>query len=225
MKDTGSPLPKPSSDRRVLDPLERFGEIVFGLIMVLTFTGSLSVATAGRQEIRTMLVGAIGCNVAWGIVDAVMYLLGGLAERGRGLLVLKAIRQAGDAGRVRALIADALPPVLASALRPADFELLRERLATAPDLPAHRLLTKESLRGAAGVFLLVFLSTFPVVTPFLAMSNAVPALRVSNAIAVALLFVAGYAFGRITGRRPVMAGIVMVVFGSVLVGLTIALGG
>jgi len=75
------------------------------------------------------------------------------------------------------------------------------------------------------VFLLVFLSTFPVVIPFIVMSNALPALRVSNAIAVALLFVAGYSYGRITGRRPVVAGIVMVVFGASLVGLTIALGG
>jgi VIT1/CCC1 family predicted Fe2+/Mn2+ transporter len=57
------------------------------------------------------------------------------------------------------------------------------------------------------------------------MRDAVPALRVSNAIAVALLFVAGRAFGRITGRRPVWTGSAMVVLGCVLVGITIALGG
>ena len=79
--------------------------------------------------------------------------------------------------------------------------------------------------GAVGVFLLVFLSTFPVVIPFLFMRNAVPALRVSNAIAIALLFLAGYAFGRMTGRRPMRAGIAMVILGSILVGVTITLGG
>ena len=68
----------------MLTPLERFGETVFGLIMVLTITGSISVAEAGHAEIHTMLVGAVGCNLAWGIVDAVMYLLGSLLERGRG---------------------------------------------------------------------------------------------------------------------------------------------
>jgi VIT1/CCC1 family predicted Fe2+/Mn2+ transporter len=57
------------------------------------------------------------------------------------------------------------------------------------------------------------------------MREAVPALRISNAIAVVLLFVAGYAFGRITGRRPVWAGTAMVALGSILVGLTMALGG
>jgi VIT1/CCC1 family predicted Fe2+/Mn2+ transporter len=118
-----------------------------------------------------------------------------------------------------------LPPVVASVLEPAELETMRVRLKQLPEPPARARLNWDDGRGALGVFLLVFLSTFPVVIPFMVMSNAVPALRVSNAIAVVLLFVAGYAFGRITGRHPWVAGIVMVVFGSILVGLTIALGG
>jgi VIT1/CCC1 family predicted Fe2+/Mn2+ transporter len=57
------------------------------------------------------------------------------------------------------------------------------------------------------------------------MRNAVPALRVSNAIAVAMLFMTGYTYGRLTGYRPAAMGIAMVVLGAVLVGLTMALGG
>jgi hypothetical protein len=57
------------------------------------------------------------------------------------------------------------------------------------------------------------------------MRNVAPAMRVSNLVAVGLLFVTGYAFGRITGRRPVLVGCGMVVVGLVLVGLTMALGG
>ena len=71
----------------------------------------------------------------------------------------------------------------------------------------------------------MFLSTFPVTIPFLVMRDPVPALRVSNAIAVVLLFGAGYAFGRLTGRHPAGMGSAMVVLGSILVGITIALGG
>ena len=56
--------------KRVLEPIERVSEVLFGLIMVLTFTGSLSVAEAGREDVRTMLIGALGCNLAWGIIDA-----------------------------------------------------------------------------------------------------------------------------------------------------------
>ena len=61
------------SSKRVLEPHERISEVLFGLIMVLTFTGSLSVAQAGRDDVRAMLIGALGCNLAWGIIDAVFY--------------------------------------------------------------------------------------------------------------------------------------------------------
>jgi len=118
-----------------------------------------------------------------------------------------------------------LPPVVASVLQPGELEAIRERLKRLPDPPGRARLVRDDWLGALGVFLLVFLSTFPVVIPFLFMRSAVPALRVSNAVAIALLFLAGYAFGRMTGRRPVRAGLAMVVLGAILVGATITLGG
>ena len=211
--------------KRPLDPIDRVSEVLFGLIMVLTFTGSLSVAEAGREDVRTMLVGALGCNLAWGVIDAVFFLMGSLAEKSRGLLTYRAVREAADPERSRRLLTEALPPLLGSVLQPAELEAMHARLKQLPEPPLRARIDGDDWRGALGVFLLVFLSTFPVVIPFIVMSDAMPALRVSNAIAVALLFVAGYAYGRITARRPVVAGIVMVAFGAFLVGLTIALGG
>jgi VIT1/CCC1 family predicted Fe2+/Mn2+ transporter len=63
------------------------------------------------------------------------------------------------------------------------------------------------------------------VIPFLVMRSALPALRVSNTLAIVMLFVAGHAYGRITGQRPWVIGILMVILGGVLAGLTMALGG
>jgi len=57
------------------------------------------------------------------------------------------------------------------------------------------------------------------------MRSAVPALRVSNAVVIVMLFIAGYAYGRITGRSPWLIGISMVFVGGVLAVLTMALGG
>ena len=84
----------PTPSRRALDPVDRVAEVLFGLIMVLTFTGSLSVAEAGRDDVRAMLVGALGCNLAWGIIDAILYLMGCLAERSRQLMTFRAVRAA-----------------------------------------------------------------------------------------------------------------------------------
>jgi VIT1/CCC1 family predicted Fe2+/Mn2+ transporter len=215
----------PASSRRALDPADRVAEVLFGLIMVLTFTGSLSVAEAGRDDVRAMLVGALGCNLAWGIIDAILYVMGCLAERSRRLLTVKAVRAAGSPERARDILADALPPEIAAIVEPAELEGMRARLARLPEPPAHARLTREDWTGAAAVFLLVFLSTFPVVVPFIFMREAMPALRVSNAIAVAMLFTTGYTYGRLTGYRPVRAGISMVVLRMILVGVTMALGG
>jgi hypothetical protein len=210
--------------KHALDPIDRLSEVLFGLIMVLTFTGSLSVYAAGREDVRTMLVGALGCNLAWGLIDAVFYLMGCLAEKSRWLSTFRAVREATDPERAQRLIGDALP-LVGSVLEPAELEAMRLRLKQLPEPPRRARLGKDDWRGALGVFLLVFLSTFPVVIPFIVMSDAVRALRVSNAIAVVLLFLAGYTFGRLTGRRPVWVGGAMVVLGSILVGITIALGG
>jgi len=213
------------SSKRVLDPIDRVSEVLFGLIMVLSFTGSLSVAEAGRDDVRAMLVGALGCNLAWGIIDAILYLMGCLAEKGRGLATFRAVREATDPQQARRLIAEALPPMVAALLQPPELEAMRLRLTQLPEPPARVRLGKDDWLGAVGVFLLVFLSTFPVAIPFMLMPSAVPALRVSNAVAVVLLFLTGYAFGRLTGRRPVWVGCSMVVLGAALVGLTMALGG
>jgi hypothetical protein len=210
---------------RVLEPIERVQEVLFGLIMVLTFTGSLSVAEAGREDVRTMLIGALGCNVAWGLIDAVFYLMGCLADSGRRHASFRAAREAADPVEGRRLVAEALPPVVAQVLEPAELEAIRTRLLKLPALGGPPRLSGQEWLGAAAVFLLVFLSTFPVALPFLFMHDARPALRVSNAVAIALLFVAGFAFGRIIHRRPLLIGISMVALGASLVAITMALGG
>src|SRR5580765_4775330 len=57
---------------RILDPFDRVSEVIFGVLMAMTFIGTLNIATAGGQEVRTVMVAALGCNVAWGLTDGVM---------------------------------------------------------------------------------------------------------------------------------------------------------
>jgi hypothetical protein len=213
------------SSKRVLDPMYRVNEVLFGLIMVLTFTGSLSVAQAGREEIRTMLIGALGCNLAWGIIDGLFYLMGSLADKGQNLMTFNALRSTNDPHKAQRLIADKLPPVVASILEPAELESIRQRLKQLPEPPKRASLNREDLLGAVGIALLVFLSTFPVVIPFIFMQSVLPAMRVSNAIAIVMMFMTGYSYGRLTGYHPWRVGIAMVVLGAIVVSFTIALGG
>ena len=72
------------TDRWPLDPIDRQSEVMFGLLMTLTFTGTMSVALGAGATVREILMAALGSNIAWGIVDATVYLLTTAAERRRG---------------------------------------------------------------------------------------------------------------------------------------------
>jgi len=124
-----------------------------------------------------------------------------------------------------ARVKDALPPIVAQVSTQEELESLRQRLTTMPEPNRHAALNRGDLLAALAVFLLVFLSTFPVVLPFFLVSDAVRALRFSNAIAIFMLLVGGYEYGRYAGFRPWLAALVMVTIGLVLVAATIALGG
>ena len=211
--------------RRILNPMERISEILFALIMVLTFTCSFSVADAGREEVRTMLFGALGCNLAWGVIDAVFYLMACFSARGRAILSLGAVQHAASASEAHQIIADALPPVLVSVLSASDLEHMREQLGRVENPPARPRLGRSEWLGALGVFLIVVLTTLPVIIPFALIANADVALRTSNVIAVIMLLFAGYVFGKYAGHRPWKMAFAMVILGAVLVGITISLGG
>src|SRR5207247_3101058 len=172
------------------------------LIMVLTFTCSFSVADAGREEVRTMLVGALGCNFVSGIIDAVFYLMACFSAQGHGILTLGALRQVSSPAEAHQIIAQALPPVLVSVLSSSELEIIRQKLNQMPDLPRRPRLKKEDCLGALGVFLIVVLATLPVVIPFALIADAKLALRTSSGIVVVMLFLTGYAFGRYAGYRP-----------------------
>lgn len=209
----------------LLEPIERVLEVLFGLIMVLTITCSFSIAEADRRSIHTMLLAALGCNLAWGLIDAVFHLIARFSELGRGILALQALRLSADRKEARTIIGDTLPPMLAAALTTQEFDLIRYRLNQIPEPPTRPALVMDDWRAAVGVFLLVFVTTLPVVVPFLLIHDPKVALRASNGVAVLMLFFAGYALGRYSGRRRWLTGLAMVLIGGALVGITIGLGG
>ena len=210
---------------RLLDPIARMSEVLFGLIMVLTFTGTLDVASAGNEDVRMLLIGTIGCNFAWGVVDAVMYLISELTERGRNLVTIREVQAAATPEQAHQVISDALPRIVASLMTAKELETLRQGIATLGSLPARPSLERADWLRAAGIFLLVFLSTFPVVIPFMIFNEVQLAMRASNLVAIVLLFAVGFVLARHGGYRPVLTGVSMVLLGVFLVGLAIALGG
>jgi hypothetical protein len=209
----------------VLSPVDRVSELLFGLFMALTFVGAVSAATAGRQEIRTMFAAALGCNLAWGLVDAVMYLVRTVTDRGRSLTLLRSVRGAPDAETGRQFIERSLSREVAGLVASAEIEAIRGRIVALPSVPARPTLGWGDLRAAVGIFLIVVLSTFPVVMPYVVFQDVGTAKTISRAIALTMLFFGGLALGRYAGYGNWKVGFMMVGLGTALVIAINALGG
>jgi|SRR5262245_20520258 len=209
-----------------LDAGERVGELVFGLIMVLTFTLSAGLKLQDRESTRVLLMAALGCNVAWGIIDAVLFLIDRLSERRRLHRLVKRIVAASDRDKALALIDreldERIPSLVGRKLRAA---LDAEVLARAHELKLERNLTAADAKGALAVFSVLFFTALPAVVPFLLLSDATLAMRISNALLIGLLFCAGWRWARHTGGHPWRMGVAAALVGVALVSVAMALGG
>ncbi len=212
-----------------LDPATTLAEILFGLIMTLTFTlgAGILLHDAGREGARELLIATIGCNLAWGIIDGVLYIVGQLYERNRKRrLALDAIAARDDDTAI-ALIGRELDDIMLPVLDDAERRALYLRIVTR--IRGMRIglsgVTRQDLFGAVASFALVFGCSVPAALPFVLMDDPVHALRVSNALLIAFMFVLGFRLARHTVGNPWYVGLALALLGTLLTLVAIALGG
>ena len=208
-----------------LDKPDRISEVLFGFIMVLTMTGTISVTAPGRQEVRDLLWAALGCNLAWGLVDAIMNLMDTLIGRARNITQLKKIRESASRDASREIVRDNISPLISDLMNNDEIDQLSKKIKQLPEPNMKNSLNVKDLLIAGQIFLLVFLSTFPVALPFILFKDVAVAMRVSNGVALLLLFAAGYTLARYSGLRPFITALAYTAIGVFLVGLTMILGG
>ena len=213
---------------RYLEPADRLNEVLFGLIMVLTFTLTAGFAVGtGPDAARELLVATIGCNLAWGVIDGAMYVMGSLLERSRREREIARVRNAPDEETAFAEIERYMSDTLAAFVAPGErerlYRLIVDAARTAPPERFH--LHREDVHGGIASFFLVVLSTIPAALPFLVIDAPHRALRVSNALMVGMLFLVGLRWGRHAYVNPWAAGFAFLAAGLALVGIAVALGG
>ena len=211
---------------RHLDPADRLGEILFGLIMALGFTAAVRL---GREEAdnRELFVGILGCNVAWGIVDGVMYVLAALFERSRRARITRGVLEAPTDEAARHVVARELDDRLLPLLTEDEVRHVHDwtvELARREG-PQPVRVRAEDLLGGAAVGLVILAATAPMLAPYLLFADPALAVRLSHAIGLGLLFFVGYGWGRRAGVSPWGVGLGVTLVGMVLVGITVALGG
>lgn len=222
-------IPLPLAARH-LEPGESLSELLFGLIMTLTFTlGAGMLVQEGPDAVRELLIATIGCNIAWGIIDGVFYINGQIFERARIARLGTMIRAARNEDEASVVVERELAGIIDLTVDAGERAELYRRMARQVRASAPRPravgLVLADFKGALASFWLVFLGSIPAALPFLVIDDAWIALRVSNAILLGLLFLAGFLWARHTILPPLRTGLLFLVAGMALVAVAIALGG
>lgn len=212
--------------RRHLDPAGRLGEALFGLIMALGFTCAVRL---GEEEAnnRALFISISGCNLAWAIVDGVTHVLSALFERGRKARLIRDVLSAATEEAALQHIGKELDGPLMALTTPQErLQLHRWVLAILRQgEPEEPRVQREDLLGGVAASLVVLLATFPIVVPFLLVPDPNLAVRLSNLIALILLFLLGLRWGQIVGGRSFRIAAGLTLIGVVLVVITVLLGG
>ncbi len=209
-----------------LDPGARLGEMLFGLIMALGFTGAVRLGL-DEPDNRTLFAGILGCNIAWGIVDGVMYVLTAMFDRGRRTRIIREVLNSPTEEAALARVAEELDDRLEPLTTPEERRQVYVRVVELARR-AHREqvhVRRDDLLGGVAAGLTVILATLPVVVPYLIVRDPHLAARLSHLIGLALLFMLGAWWGRVVGGSPWRIGAGLTAVGCILVGITIVLGG
>jgi hypothetical protein len=208
----------------VLSPFERGAEVIFGILMAISVTATAGITSGGDADARTLMIAALGCNLAWGLIDGVIYLLQLQFERHRVHRMVLELRELKAEEAFRQRVAAEVPPLVAQAMTADSYAYIR-RAAQAYARRRPAFWSRQEVAAAGLICALVFGSTFPLVVPFMVMQDPVLALRASHAIAVAMLFFLGWKLGRWSGASPLGSGALLAMGGVVLAVLCVALGG
>ncbi len=194
--------------------------------MALGFTGAVRLGLE-EPDNRGLFLGILGCNIAWGVVDGVMYVLTALFDRGRRARIIRDVLDSPNEEaamvRVGKELDDRLVPLTTPEERRQIYRWVTELARRAHREKVH--VRRDDLLGGVAAGMAVILATLPVVVPYLVIRDPFWAARLSNLVGLALLFSLGAWWGRVVGGSPLRVGTGLTFVGSILVGVTIAMGG
>jgi VIT1/CCC1 family predicted Fe2+/Mn2+ transporter len=214
-----------------LSPSDRLSEIMFGLIMAMTVIGSAKAALLnGGEDLtgRVIIIAALGCNIAWGLADAFMYVFSELFDRGKYSRLIATIKNTQDEEAAMTIISKELEADILQSLSEDERKSVCSSVFknVASIQPEKVRLSKDDIAGAFVCFLLTFFSAFLAVIPFfLPVFNLGIKILLSRVISMIMLFGIGYQYAKHTGRNKMMTAVVMVILGFIINIVIFFLGG
>lgn len=218
----------------LLDPIDRLAETIYSILILLTFTLAFRVIKlepgdiVSADYVNDLLVAAFLAILAWGIIDGIVYVLTEVLERGERRRILWYIQSADTVEEAAEAVADEfdyiLEPITGETQRALLYKAVLEHLHDSQPRPVK--LKREDFTGALACVFVAVIVVLPSLLPFAVLRHDYAlAIRVSNVISFAMLFYAGYQWGKYTGTNRVKTGLVLVGVGMLLVLIAIPLGG
>lgn len=206
----------------ILSPSDRHSEMLFGLIMVLTITGTVWL---GTNSTKAIISAGIGACIAWGIVDGIIYVYSSLLERGRIALAAQEASSCSGEGCDLSAIKEELEGTIVDTLGEREkHEVAQHILMRLKPVENHTHATKDDILGGIAAGMLVFVSGVPPLLPFVFL-DGIQAMRLSSIIGLVMLYAIGYRWGSYVGRSRFWTGIIMMSVGIAITGVVIVLGG
>jgi hypothetical protein len=219
-----------------LDPIDALFTIFYSILFALLFTLSYGVliyrgvisssfASGYAQGLFFTILGAVA---AWGIIDGVLYVLGGVLERReryRLLLYVQASKKEEEAAIAIAYELDSiLQPITSDEQRHALYRDIRAYLNQAE--PQAVGLKREDVVGGVATLLLSVVAVLPSLLPLLLLpDNTSLAIRISSLVSLIVIFAAGYSWGRHTETNPWKTGFIFSSVCLAMVLVAMLLGG
>jgi VIT1/CCC1 family predicted Fe2+/Mn2+ transporter len=207
-----------------LETTDRISEVLYGLLICLTFTGTIRISTGGTQELNSLLWAALGGSFAWALSDAIMYLVNIQLERGHELAKLKKIVSAMNSENARNEVKKGIHPFI-DLMDDNQIDALIENLRKQPELPSKPSLVGKDFLISAEIFVLVFTGTLPVAAPFFLIENVALAVWISNTAVLLMLFIGGFILAKYAGFKPITTACWFTAIGVFLISAIILLGG
>ncbi len=209
-------------------------EIIFGVLIVMTFTMAFKAADLANvpvsilsTSVNGLFVAAIGCTIAWGIIDAIITVMTNVAGRGRRVRLIEQIQGATSDAEAEAIVSGALEGELPGIIGESEREELYRHIAIkARDVDPQPIgVRRDDIYAAIGVILCAVLATLPVVVPLLFVDDPTWSIRISNIIGVVMLYFVGYQWAKYAGGKRAKTGLLLAAIGLIMMAIAIPLGG
>lgn len=219
-----------------LDPIDALFTIFYSILFALLFTLSYGIliyrgvisssfASGYAQGLFFTILGAVA---AWGIIDGVLYVLGGVLarkERYRLLHYVQTSKSEEEAATAIAYELDfILEPITSDEQRHALYHDIRAHLSRSE--PQAVGLKREDVVGGIATLLLSVVAVLPSLLPLLLLpDNTSLAIRISSVVSLIVIFAAGYSWGRHADMNPWKTGFMFSSVCLAMVLVAMSLGG